>query len=590
MQLPQNRMANRESEASPQVPTGCTNYDAAPISITKEEPPSEEPIKLDFKLVFDATQMQPDFAMLFLSTGGAINSAAAAAETDFAITAGLQAAHSKLASHTSTTFQIAIPATMIYEQTVEGLTLNADIKLNIHSNRVGSAINGVIVETFAGDGAVYLSQLLTNKDSHMQVACTYGSLMSHACTLGFSNVKILNALDDEVSVKFREDRTASTIMQKAETVVEEWANVAWRRREAVKYKLSPTLTKSVAKVAVGVNASGFSLVHDVIDQQFPFSIPTLNSLFEATIGLELEYDSESIAKLTEATAQPGLRAAVWAQTIAAATSTAVNYLLAYRADGRTTLTSNGSSFTPTESWLRTPMRTPTDANDCDGSALLATSMIQTCVDATPELLLAYPYLRVVKNVVSPYYQTGVTVVGATSAEASSADASGQHVAGHALVLMIPTLLLLDGLHRAASSHTVQGKKLTEDAESLHKMRREALFSDATLLSLPDEEATKIRSGSVAEWETVKRLQPLAIEGTTPASPIMYVSDSAKRSEALQDAIRDEKAFEAASPNVARGLKTLHVGGAKDGHKFYHGAPFLCRCRMLCHHFAHTRIS
>ena len=146
--------------------------------------------------------------------------------------------------------------------------------------------------------------------------------------------------------------------------MDEWANGAWNLRQKLRYTLSPTLTKTVAKVPVGVNGSGFSLVHDVIDQEFPFSMTSLNSLFESAIGMEMEFNEDSLAKLKESTAHPGLRSALWAQTIAGATSTAVNYLLAYRADGRTVIEAQGSGFTAAESWLRTPMRTPCESNDC----------------------------------------------------------------------------------------------------------------------------------------------------------------------------------------------------------------------------------
>ena len=557
-----------EDAAHAAMATGCGDY--ADFGVAMAQP--EQPIP-GLRLVFEATQSQPDFAKLFLEAGGSINAAAGSAETDMALTAGTQCAHAAIGANEPTEFHFAIPKDMILEQTDSSVVLNSDLKLNINSNRLGSAINGVVVETHAGAASVYVAQLLSKKGSHAQIPCTYGTLMSHACTLGVSNIRLLNADGEEISAEFKKDEIAHTVMEKAEKVVDEWANSAWTLRQQMQYKLSPSLTKTVAKVPVGVNASGYSLVHDVIDQEFPFSKATLNSLFESAIGMELEFNEESIAKLKASTASPGLRSAVWAQTVAAATSTAVNYLLAYRADGRTVMETTGSGFTAAESWLRTPMRTPCESNDCDGSALLATSMIQAAIDASDEEMDKYPFLRVVKNVVHPYYQVGVTVVGATAAQADGADATGQTVAGHALVLMTPTLALLDGLHKAASEHTVAGKKLTDDPKELNRLRREAVFTDAVLQTLPGEEAAKLRTGELADWETAKRLQPYAIEGTTPSSPILYIVDSSKRASVTDDARRDEQAFGAASPTVARAFKVLHVGGAGGGHKFYHGAFF-----------------
>lgn len=558
------------------VETGCGDYgdygeygqlDALSFGVTL---PEKGKSKKDLRLIFEATQSQPDFAKLFLASGGSINAAAGQDETDVCLTAGTQCAFSVLSADEPTQFHIAVPSAMIYEQDDDGnAVLNSDIKLNVNSNRMGSAINGVVVSTHAGASSIHLSQLLSKKNSHVQLPCTYGTLLSHACTLGISNIRVLNGLDDAVDIEFRKDDVAASIMAKAETAVDEWANGAWNLRQKLKYELSPTLTKTVAKVPVGINGSGFSLVHDVIDQEFPFSKATLNSLFESAIGMELEFNEESLAQLRTSTAQPGLRSALWAQTVAGATSTAVNYLLAYRADGRTVIGAQGSGFTAAESWLRTPMRTPCESNDCDGSALVALSMIQTAIDADPEELEKYPYLNIVKNVVHPYYQTGITVVGATAAQADGADASGETVAGHALVLMVPTLALLDGLDKAASQHTLEGKKLASDPEELARIRREAVFSEAVLGSLPSEESAKLRSGMIADWESAKRLQPYAIEGTTPASPILYIPDSKKRSDVTEGVKRDGKAFEAAAPTVARALKVLHVGGKGDGHLFYH---------------------
>ena len=559
--------------------TGCGDYrqlgetseiDAVDASRVVNAIPNKTLSKKDLRLVFEATQSQPDFAKLFLATGGSINSAAGQDETDVSLTAGASCAFAVLSPDEPTQFHMTLPSAMIYEQDDDGnVVLNSDIKLNVNSNRMGSAINGVVVSTHAGAASIHLSHLLSKKNTHAQLPCTYGTLLSHACTLGLSNIRVLNNLDEEVDIEFRKDEAAASISAKAEKVVDEWANAAWNLRQTVKYKLSPTLTKSVAKVPVGVNGSGFSLVHDVIDQEFPFSKATLNSLFESAIGMELEFNEESMAQLRTSTAQPGLRSALWAQTIAGATSTAVNYLMAYRADGRTVIGAQGSGFTAAESWLRTPMRTPCEANDCDGSGLVAVSMIQAAIDADEDELKTYPFLQVVKNVVHPYYQTGITVVGATAAQADGADATGQTVAGHALVLMMPTLALLDGLHKGAADHTVAGKKLASDPSELARLRRTAIFSEAVLDSLPSEEAATLRSGNVANWESAKRLQPYAIEGTTPASPILYIVDSKKRSDVADGVKRDQKAFAAAAPTVARGLKVLHVGGHGDGHLFYH---------------------
>jgi len=524
-----------------------------------------------FQLVFEATQTQPEYAKLFLSSGGAINTAAGAGPTDFSLTSSSASIKHFLDANEVKEVTIDLPHDLLVDSSGGAVTLDASSKLNFSSNRVGAAINGTLVDTNAGAGSVYLANMLRMRGKHMQMPAVYGVLASHACTVGVSNMRIQNKAGKEVSVHFTEEAGRQEKLDRAEALVDEWAHKAWDRREQLVYKLSPTLTKSVAKVPVGVNDKGYELVHNMIDQDFPFSMHSLNSMYEHAIGMELEYNPDDIAQMKDATARPGMRAAVWAQTIAAASSTVANYLVAYRADGRTVMKAQGSGFESTESWLRTPMRTPCEANDCDGSALVVTSMLQAAVEAPAEELEKYPFVRAIKHAVFPYYVYGIAVVGATSSEASGGGAEGDHVAGHAVALMVPTISFMAGLDRGATGHTLGGVKLTEDAATLRDARFRAVFNEDVLQTLPDHEQEKLRDGNVAGWDQASRLQPYAVEGTTPASPVIYMMDADKRRQIQNDAEMDQKAFSAAAPNVGRSLKVLHVGGkhSADPHRFYH---------------------
>ena len=525
------------------------------------------------RIVFEATQTQPDYAKLFLSSGGAINTAAGAGPTDFSLTDSTASIKAVLGPNDSKTITIDLPRNLILDNgDSPTVAIDSCAKLNYSSQRVGAAINGTLVDTKSGQGSVYLANFLRMRESHVQCPAVYGTLASHACTIGCSNMRIETADGKEVDVAFVEDTDKQAKLDKAEELVDAWAHGAWDVREHMVYGLSPTLTKSVAKVPVGVNDKGYELVHNVIDQEFPFGLTALNSMFENAIGMELEYNPDDIQQMKDATSRPGMRAAVWAQTAAAACSTVANYLVAYRADGRTVMQATGSGFESTESWLRTPMRTPCEANDCDGSGLVVTTMLQTAIDATEEELENHPYLRVVKNAVFPYYVFGIAVVGATSAEASAGGGEADSVAGHALALMVPTLSFLDGLDRAASDgHTVGSEKVSHDSKALRAARLSAVFNDDVLATLPEHEQEKLRTGNLSSWEQATRLQPYAIEGTTPASPVLYMADSEKRRAVMRDAELDQKAFSAAAPNVGRSLKVLHVGGKKtdDPHRFYH---------------------
>jgi hypothetical protein len=521
-----------------------------------------------FKLVFDASASQPNYERLFLASGGPINTAAAVANADFSVTGSGASVSLRLARHSCNRVEIDLPKSLTGSVADGKIKLNNRTKLNYSTQRVGCAINGTLVDTHAGSGSVYLANFL-RAGNHIQAPAVYGTLASHACTFGMSNARVVDSSDEPVDVEFVENENLAKALAGAEKVVETWAGSAWKRRTAIVYDLSPALTKSVAKVPVGVNDKGYDLVHNVIDREFPFSIQALNGLFEHAVGIELEYNDDDIKQMIDATAKPGMRAAVWAQTVAAACSTAVCYLVAYRADGRTVMRATGSGFESTESWLRTAMRTPCEANDCDGSALLVMAMLQSAVDASPEDLDAYPYVRAIKNVVYPYYTFTISVVGATSAEASSGGGSAERVAGHALVLMIPTINFMVALDKGASEYTVGGEKVSSDAEALKEARYNAVFTESVLSSLPEEEAQILRSKNLGGWEQAWQLQPYAVEGTTPASPVLYMDPSDLKTEQLESSQNDKKAFAALAPHVGRSLKILHVAGKGGVHGFYH---------------------
>ena len=518
-----------------------------------------------YYLEFAATAAQPDYARLFLASGGPINTAAGASTTDFSLTGSAAALPTLLNADEVTNVRMGLPPGMF--TTADGrVRINNAAKLNLSSMRMGAAINGTPVDTHAGAGAVYLANLLRARGAHSLVPCIYGTLASHSCTVGLSSVRVVDKDGVEVNVEFTEDAAQQVVQEQAEAIVDDWAHKAWDVRQKIVFQPSPALTKSVAKVPVGVNDKGYDLVHNIIDQEFPFGPGTLNSLFEHAIGMELEYDDEEVQQMLAATATPGLKAAVWAQTIAAACSTAACYLVPYRADGRTVMGAAGSTFVPTESWLRQGLTNAWNSNDCDGTGLLVNAMLQSCVDATEDTLNKHPFMRAVKNAVHPYYVYGVTVVGATAAEASGGGGAHATIAGHALALMVPTLAFLKGLDRAATKDPSAHAPSATAAE-LRDARFRAVFDDVTMAALPEAEQAQLRSS--AAYEHAARLQPYSIEGTTPASPILYIPDDSKRAHHRREAEKDKKALAQAAPNVGRSLKTLHVGGKHTDHAFYH---------------------
>lgn len=561
-----------------------------------------------YSLDFSATQSQPDYAKLFLATGGSISAAAAAAETDFSLTGGRESTHAQLEQAVPTRLRVPLPdgsfSRVVAPDGTPVIVLDAHYKVNASTQRIGAAINGTLAHTNAGTGSVYLLDVLRAGavSAPFQVPLIYGTLASHSATVGIADAKIVDdATGDPVDVHFTKDVQSDEIMGAAEQAVDAYAQSAWKLREKrVIFPPSPTLTKTVAKVAVGVNEKGYDAVHNVVGRPFPFGLKALNSLLASSIGLEFGFGGDELREFLEKTAKPGIEAARTMHAVASACSTAANYLVSYRADGRTTMGPTGSLFTAVESWLQSGPRTPCDANDCDGSALLAVSMLASCEHASEEDLELYPFVRAVKHAVSPYYTYGVGVVGAASAEASNADGekTSGGVAGHAIAMAVPTLSLLAALHRAeladggetsASAFTggtgiLRGANATNNSSAhawrVHHARITSVFTPEVRDSLPAHEraafsavlATPASLGKehAITFSSLEKLPPFGMEGTTPASPVLYLPDADARAATEHASARDANAFELAAPNIGRGIKMLHVGGGDrdNPHRFY----------------------
>jgi hypothetical protein len=138
--------------------------------------------------------------------------------------------------------------------------------------------------------------------------------------------------------------------------------------------------------------------------------------------------------------------------------------------------------------------------------------------------------------------------------------------------MVPTLTLLTALD-AGTASLVGGKRVSNEAPKVRDARFRAVFSEAVLSELPEEEAARLRGlprTVLTEWPQAAQLQPWAVEGTTPASPILFDRDDKRRQAAYDTSTKDSAAFDKFAPNVGRSLKTLHAGGngSPDLHRFY----------------------
>jgi hypothetical protein len=528
-------------------------------------------------LEIDAVQAEPPLEKIFLESGGSINAAASRGDTDFALTGSRESSTFKLSDTFSSTCRIPIPHDHVgikkdMPMTVE---LDARAKLLITTSRDGAAINGSIVSSVAGQTAVYLSKILRTASPHAAIPVQYANWTAHSAVICASNFRIVDEAGRHYNVHFVGDEKRDAALKAGEQFISAWADGAWKMRQnTAVYPYSPSLTKCVFKTPAGINDCGYDLVHNAIHQPIPhYSYTTTESMLKQAISVELEFVPEDIDSFLGTTKSPGLAAAGHGRTVAAALSTLASFLVSYRADGRTNIMPNGSVTVSAESWLRQGPRTPIEANDCDGSAIAVLNLANTCTNAPADVLDANPFMKAVHNVINPYYTVGISVLGASSAEASSGGKGGEKaksLAGHAAALMIPSLSLLRSLDRG-STRTSAGEPIValKEQGKIAEARFKAVFNSDVIGALPEEEVAVLGSWTDAKNHAV-HLDAFGMEGTTPASPILYATGAAATS-AVDNSSKDQMVFDKVGPTIGRSVKILYVGGAEAAspHKFYH---------------------
>lgn len=566
-----------------------------------------------FFLRFDASRSAPNFSKIFMEAGGQINSVATNWETDFAVTDSSFTTVVRFPKRGLAEVSIELPQGSIMPpvrvaiagQTAAAATqpdtvaelmpipnnirLNVakltpapvvlipnNSRLNVASQRMCAAINGTLVTSVACEGTVFLYDILDGR-KHVQLGMTYKTYLAHAETIGMSNVRVVcvNANGDETVCKpfFKnEDERVTKEIKQATQLVEVYVKCAFETRQALVYKPSPMLHKSVYSTVVGVDGRGYCLMHDIMKRESYLSLQAMEGLFEAAVASELCHDKNDISKFLSHTNTPGVSAAEEGRVVANATSLVVNTLMSYRADGRNVVVPNGSGFQPVENWNGPVPRSCLEANDCDGLALMAVALLRSVAGMQDSDFkdnndtAKYPYLRAIRNVINPYYQVAISVIGATCSEANSATSKSTKIAGHAIVLMIPTLSFLRALEKTSDKKIgTKGLPLYSDEtrSSVSNCRFAALFPASLINYLPSNERDELSSWEVAK-KSFDHIEAFAIEGTTPASSVLYVPDPEKRTRVEKNASMDKRVFAMAAPNVFRSVKSLHVGGHRFG--------------------------
>ena len=520
---------------------------------------------------FNVSESSPDYTGVFMENGGQIDAVAVGWQSDFAVSGSKNSTVVTFPRNKTTGVELEIPPDAFSIADDGCVVLSSDFRLNVMTQRIVAAINGTLVHSLAGESSEYLYHIL-NGGAHFQMGLTYKTFKANSSTLAVSGVCI-HAQEGGHYVphrcRFVKNNEVDKMLANAATICEEYVKRGWDMRQAVVYKPSPMLHKTVYSEIVGVNGCGYNLLHSIMDREAYMTLQTLNKLFETAIACDLEQERDLINKFEGQTASPGLAAAMHAPRIANATSLIVNVLMSYRADGRSVVLPKGAEFAPVENWNASVPRSCLESNDCDGLSLLAIALIRTAVGLGKEELDKHQYLRSVRNVVFPHYQIALAVLGATAAEATSADDTHSTIAGHAIAVLVPTVSFLRALERPLSKGIGKGGPVHTPPElrsNITNVRFSAFFPQDTVGQMPPDEKTLLDS-----WDSAKdqftNLMMLSIEGTTPASSALYLPNIEQRYEAMKKAELDKQVFEQAAPNALRSLKRLHAG-LSGHHVFY----------------------
>ena len=549
----------------------------APTSYVPLVEPSKKAPPLMIR--FDASVKGPPFTEMFMETGGQVDAMAVSWESDMALT-GSEVSTVVLFSDTRTVpVSIDVPPGAVTVNEGGEVVLPTDLRLNVTTQRMVAAINGTLVTSLTGESSDHVFQALSS-GAHYQMGQHYKTFERFSQMMAISNVRVVSVDDkgneNRIKARFvKRDKETEGMLKAAAMVTEAYVKSGYATRQAAVYEPAPMLHKTVYSEVVGIHSRGYNLLHSIMNRESYLSLETLNAMYETAISCDCCQDKTEIQEFLSATDRPGLKAAKEVRTVASATSMIVNVLMSYRADGVNVVNPNGVGFAPVENWNPSVPRSCLEANDCDGLALLAIGMIKSALKLTPEQLQdpKYKYLRAVRNTVFPYYQMGLSVIGATAAEATSANDSHPSVAGHAIVVLVPTMSFLRSLSKTMDKHIGKDGPLVTKKKGLIQLiesqRFTALFPPAAIEKLPTNEQELLASWDVAKHEFTQ-LDAFAIEGTTPASSILYVLNPERREKATKAAALDKKVFESASPNVFRSIKVLHVGGSSAGstHTFY----------------------
>lgn len=519
----------------------------------------------------------------------------------------------------------------------ERLLLTDRARLNITASRVGASINGTLVGTLSGQASVRVQELfqetvgldrvieaqggakanpqlealsemlekLPTKTAQVrmdvpfeQVPVAYSNWGTHQAVLGTCNPVFVKRTyhddgraptDTAVDVAFVQNAKLDAELKSVEPVLQGIYNASWKMCTDVKFPPADNLTKSVMRVPAGYNGSGYALAAAVNDTPPSFPDATLESIFKVCVRAECDGATATEAQcefedVVAALKTPSPEATLqYAGLMASAMSGVSAFTMPYRVDGTPVVEPTGIKMVQSESWRAEAIRSIVHADDCDGSACSAVSILKratTIAEDVDGLAKEFPYLAALGNSLGAHYVYGTTVLAANAGHADAANEHASSVAGHAIALAIPKVSFLKALEEAARG-TVKGTHAVkpELLDEVVKARFDALYPEALRARIRPKEDPSTASEERTAFETYAQLryskyahvlqgfQALSMEGTTLASSCTYTHDEAARRERTQSFARDKLVATRLAPNITRTHKTLD-SGTKGSHAFY----------------------
>jgi hypothetical protein len=488
--------------------------------------------------------------------------------------------------------------------------------------RLAASINGTLCTSVSGQAAVPLQLLLAGEygnDLHSgSIPVEYANWPALSSVLGVRNLRVVDEDGTAHKVVFTHDADKDERIKSAQQILINAYNSTMQIRAQIPYAKAPGLSKSHMKTPFGVDGAGYSFTAEVVNKPPSLSDAAMEAMAKAAMVVafgnttDSPESKENHDRFIDHT-RLGMTAAVFAEDAASALSTIAAGIVPYRADGRTALLPTKLKTFPSESWSAEGTQTDS-GDDCDGSAAFATAffhrtreLFATSADAKTK----FPYLYGLHRALA-HHEVAIAVLGASADNADAADESHTQVAGHAMVLLIPRLHLVQALDRGARAvgvaapepepepaeaggeegeggqeedvvvppptvrlgvhpHFLTGSARTEaELSELRSKTLDALYPAVGGPLIDSDEARVIAGGwdsIVANASMFASLTTLAVEGTSAAFSRLHTADVSERAAAMEQAKLEQLVATRLSPSIAVVHKRLDATQSGK-HAFY----------------------